>query len=114
MADLADRPRRLGRSDPGYVDEAGPPDADGWRTLPLAFDGFEEARAGMLQLGVGVEVLSPVELREGIRDVIRELAAPYRARPSLYRLRSLTSSVACCRADSGRTRVSQAAPLDAR
>ena len=70
-------PRRLGRTDLATVDLAGSPDADGWRTLALEFDTLEEARAGVLQLGAGVEVLEPPELRESIREVIGEMAALY-------------------------------------
>ena len=82
-------PRRLGRTDLATVELAGPPDADGWRTLALEFDTLEEARAGILQLGASVEVLEPAELRESIRAAIGELAA-------LYRMPQVRSVVPSC------------------
>jgi len=74
-------PRRLGRTDLTTVEPVGPPDADGWRTLELEFDTLEEARAGILQLGDGVEALEPAELRESLRKAIGKLVALYRAPP---------------------------------
>jgi predicted DNA-binding transcriptional regulator YafY len=61
------------------IELAGPPDANGWRTLDLEFDTLEEARAGILQLGASVEVLEPAELREAIRETIGEMATLYQA-----------------------------------
>lgn len=43
--------------------EAGPPDADGWRTLELLLEGEDVAVDRLAGLGDGVEILEPPELR---------------------------------------------------
>ena len=48
------------------IDEAGPPDEDGWVTITLTFDSFEAARSSILGLGTSAEVLDPPELRAAV------------------------------------------------
>jgi predicted DNA-binding transcriptional regulator YafY len=44
------------------------PDEDGWLTVRLQFELFEEARRRLLGYGRGVEVLEPLALRKSIKD----------------------------------------------
>ncbi len=62
------------------IAEAGPPDADGWVTLALAFKSFEMARARILSFGRGVEVLEPRALRRSVLDHAEQIIALYAQR----------------------------------
>ena len=64
---------RLGR----VVPDDGAVDAEGRRTMELAFASLEEARDRLLGFGRGVEVLSPRALRYTIADYARQIAALY-------------------------------------
>ena len=44
------------------------PDSDGWMTITLLFEQFEEARRRILGYGRAVEVLAPQALRKSIKD----------------------------------------------
>lgn len=57
---------------------AGPPDAEGWFTLDLTFDGLETARARLLPLGGAVEVLEPDALRLSMADFAEQTLRVYR------------------------------------
>jgi predicted DNA-binding transcriptional regulator YafY len=59
-------PRIYGESVRGLIDEADPPDEDGWVTITLTFDSFEAARGSILGLGNAAEVLDPPELRAAV------------------------------------------------
>ncbi len=62
------------------IEQAGPPDEQGWLTLPLTFDSFETARATALGLGTGAEVLEPGELRDSVADMAHRVARFYSAK----------------------------------
>ena len=59
------------------VGQAGPPDAEGWLTLPLPFETFEAARTRVLGLGCAVEVLEPPALRKSVMDFAAQIVAFY-------------------------------------
>jgi len=53
-------------ADPGAIQDS--PDEDGWITVTLQFEHFEDARRRLLGYGRAVEVLEPVALRRSIKD----------------------------------------------
>lgn len=59
------------------IAEAGPPDAEGWITLSMAFENFDAARTSILGLGTGAEVIEPIELREGVVRAAAGVVAAY-------------------------------------
>jgi predicted DNA-binding transcriptional regulator YafY len=61
------------------IAQAGPPDADGWITLTLPFETFEEARGRILGFGRAVEVLAPEPLRLSVIDFAQQIVDFYRA-----------------------------------
>jgi predicted DNA-binding transcriptional regulator YafY len=60
------------------LEGAGPPDADGWRTLDLQLEGEDVAVGQLCGLGDGVEVLAPPELRQRLFTVGSRMAALHR------------------------------------
>lgn len=54
------------------ITREGPPDADGWVTLTIPFELFQEARGRILSLGGAVEVLEPDALRCGVADFAQQ------------------------------------------
>jgi predicted DNA-binding transcriptional regulator YafY len=62
------------------IEQAGPPDEQGWLTLPLTFDSFETARATALGFGTGAEVLAPEGLRDSVADMAHRVAEFYSAK----------------------------------
>jgi predicted DNA-binding transcriptional regulator YafY len=77
---IAELPFVFGESITSLIEQAEPPDTDGWITLTLSFESFEAARTRVLGLGTGVEVISPVELRQGVIQFARGIAAFYEGR----------------------------------
>lgn len=69
--------RFLGEGLYNYLAQPGVADDHGFVTLPLAFDSLEAACEQLMGLGTAVEVLSPLELREEIRQTAVALAAHY-------------------------------------
>ena len=59
------------------VAPAGRPDAAGWLTLTLPFEGLEDARTRLLPLGGDIEVLAPRALRLSMADFARQIAGRY-------------------------------------
>jgi predicted DNA-binding transcriptional regulator YafY len=57
------------------LDRASPPDAAGWREVPVAFERLDDARRAVLACGGQVEALAPAELRRGVTAAIDALAA---------------------------------------
>ena len=53
-------------------------DAEGWARLRLRFERPRSAARLLLQLGAGIEVLDPPELRELMADAAEGLHAIYR------------------------------------
>jgi predicted DNA-binding transcriptional regulator YafY len=56
---------------------AGPPDAEGWVRVVIPTESIDYAASELLQLGVGAEVLEPVELRRHLADTALHLASLY-------------------------------------
>jgi predicted DNA-binding transcriptional regulator YafY len=54
-----------------------PRDRDGWALLELRFERPASAARLLLQLGAGIEVLGPAELRDLMADTARRIAALY-------------------------------------
>jgi predicted DNA-binding transcriptional regulator YafY len=61
---------------------AGPPDAEGWRTLDLAVESAQVAGHQLIALGEHVEVLEPADLRDEMARVGRAVAARHTAERS--------------------------------
>jgi len=60
---------------------ANAPDAGGWVTMTLAFPSLDAARAALLALGRGVEVIAPEPLRRSLLDYAEQIVALYGGRP---------------------------------
>lgn len=61
------------------VDQAGPPDENGWQTLEISFESLEAARGRLLGFGREVEVLAPTALRKSILDFARQTVSLYQS-----------------------------------
>lgn len=70
-------PYYFGRMLETQVDGSRNTDDDGWITLNLPFESFEEARDRFLGFGRAVDVLEPVELRESIIDYANQIVNFY-------------------------------------
>ena len=70
-------PQLLGADFKQAIEAAPPPDTAGWRTLTLAFDSLETARARLLAFGGGLEVLEPQALRLSMADFGRQIVSRY-------------------------------------
>ncbi|NEX91998.1 WYL domain-containing protein [Caulobacter sp. 17J65-9] len=68
---------RLGRVVAERAASAGPPDADGWRTVSIPIESVTHALGEVMKLGPEAEVLSPPDLRAAIAAEARRLAALY-------------------------------------
>jgi predicted DNA-binding transcriptional regulator YafY len=73
-------PLYLGEGLGDALARAGPPGADGWLTLELAFESFYAARMRLLACGRDAEVLSPASLRQSILDFARQVEGVYTRR----------------------------------
>lgn len=56
------------------VEAAGPADGSGWRTLTMAIENSDHGARELLSLGAEFEVLEPMDLRERVRALGREIA----------------------------------------
>lgn len=54
---------------PAMLREAGPPDDDGWRAVPLWLESERVALSQLVALGDAVEVLAPLSLRRALAEV---------------------------------------------
>jgi predicted DNA-binding transcriptional regulator YafY len=70
-------PRLYGEGVRSLIENASPPDEDGWVTLSLIFDSFEGACASVLGLGGDAEVIGPPELRDAVTSMAREVLERY-------------------------------------
>ena len=59
------------------VAQAGPPDAEGWIRLELAFESLEAARERIVSFGRGLEVLEPQVLRISVLDLAHQVVELY-------------------------------------
>ena len=55
----------------------GPPDADGWRTMTLAFESAYHATLDLLRFGPDIEVISPPEVIRKMRETARAVVGRY-------------------------------------
>ncbi|MBN1487063.1 MAG: YafY family transcriptional regulator [Anaerolineae bacterium] len=76
---MADFGYYFGDNAPAILASATPPDAGGWVTLTLPFEGFQEARSRILGLGRAIEVLEPQALRLSVADFARQVVNLYDA-----------------------------------
>ena len=67
----------LGGGADELIEQAGPPDAEGWMTLHLTFERLEQAREQVFNLGAMVRVLEPQELRDSVLDTAAGIVASY-------------------------------------
>jgi predicted DNA-binding transcriptional regulator YafY len=67
----------LGESVRQRIEQAGPPDAQGWIRLDLFFESHYEARNRMMGFGGGVEVLEPLALRMSVIDLAEQVRGVY-------------------------------------
>jgi predicted DNA-binding transcriptional regulator YafY len=70
-------PRLFGERVRAQIEQAAPPDAQGWTRLTLPFETFEQARQRILGLGRAVEVLEPLALRLSVQDFAAQIVALY-------------------------------------
>jgi predicted DNA-binding transcriptional regulator YafY len=70
-------PHFFGEGAHALIDEADPPDAQGWFTLRPTFESIEAACGMALNLGIRVEVLEPAELRERVIEQAANVVAFY-------------------------------------
>jgi predicted DNA-binding transcriptional regulator YafY len=61
------------------VEEARPPDAEGWITLSCTFEHLPMARTQVLGFGTMAEVVEPAELRQSVVEFARGITALYGA-----------------------------------
>lgn len=73
-------PQVLGETVHDLIEQADPPDEEGWITMPLVFSSFERARSSILGFGTMVEVLEPLELRQSVITFARGIVQFYEER----------------------------------
>lgn len=64
------------------IEAAYPPDSQGWHTLTLPFETFEDARQRLLSLGGAVEVIEPIALRMSMIDYANQILGVYKYQDS--------------------------------
>jgi len=52
-------------------------DADGWHTMTIHFETFEEARKRLLNFGGAVEIIEPQSLRRSVQDFAEQIVEVY-------------------------------------
>jgi predicted DNA-binding transcriptional regulator YafY len=67
--------RQFGR--PKRIERQEPPGPDGWPTVVMRFDVFDEAVEAILGWGLRVEVLEPLELRERVIELAKGVVEMY-------------------------------------
>ncbi|WP_431982522.1 helix-turn-helix transcriptional regulator [Streptomyces qinglanensis] len=70
-------PAKFGAPGERALEQAGPPDADGWAEVELAVESQPVAVSDLLGLGAEAEVVGPPALRAAVVDAVRALAARY-------------------------------------
>jgi predicted DNA-binding transcriptional regulator YafY len=73
-------PRLFGPGIHDRIEQADPPDCDGWIRLTLTFETFFAARARLLGLGQAVEILEPRALRLSVQDLAEQIVNLYKDR----------------------------------
>jgi predicted DNA-binding transcriptional regulator YafY len=69
--------RLLGEEVRIHLEQASPPDATGWRTIPVTFERVDDARRALLGCGTLVEVVEPWELRAHIAEAAAGVVSLY-------------------------------------
>ncbi len=77
---MAILPQLFGEGAYTLLERAGHPDEHGWVTLTLTFESYDSALGRVASFGTMAEVLEPVELREGIVVLARDLLTFYTRR----------------------------------
>lgn len=72
-------PMQFGAVGAEALQEAGPPDSDGWVQVELPVETQAVAVGDLLRLGTEAEVLGPAELRHAVGEAVEVLAARYAA-----------------------------------
>lgn len=72
---LRELPRVLGRTTVDGLDQASPPDADGWVTVTVEVESLHVAQHQLIALAPDVEVLEPAQLRAALAATGERLAA---------------------------------------
>ncbi|NUT37695.1 MAG: WYL domain-containing protein [Hamadaea sp.] len=72
---LRDLPRVLGRTTVDGLEQASPPDAEGWVTVTVDVESLHVAGRQLMALAPDVEVLEPAAVRAALADAGRRLAA---------------------------------------
>jgi predicted DNA-binding transcriptional regulator YafY len=67
----------LGEKVQVHLERATAPDAAGWRTVPVAFERFEDARRALLGCGPLMSVVAPRGLRDSVARAAADLLALY-------------------------------------
>jgi predicted DNA-binding transcriptional regulator YafY len=70
-------PMQFGAAGTRALDEAGPPDGDGWVRVELPVESQPVAICDLLRLGTEAEVLGPPDLRQAIAETVAALADRY-------------------------------------
>ncbi len=73
-------PQIMGETIHNRIEAAGPPDVEGWLTIPLTFETLEHARGYILGFGTMVEVLEPLALRTSIKQFAAGIVEFYKER----------------------------------
>ncbi|MGK4585033.1 helix-turn-helix transcriptional regulator [Kitasatospora sp. HPMI-4] len=74
-------PAQFGAVGARALEQAGPPDRDGWVRVELPVETEAVAVCDLLRLGAEAEVLGPPELREAVARTVAELARRYGGGP---------------------------------
>lgn len=70
--------QEMGETVAQRVEQAPPPDAEGWITITLEFESFEIARSNILGFGTMVEVLEPEDLRQSVIQIASAIVEFYK------------------------------------
>ncbi|MFE9340201.1 helix-turn-helix transcriptional regulator [Streptomyces sp. NPDC007063] len=70
-------PAKFGAPGERALEQAGPPDAEGWTEVELAVESQPVAVSDLLGLGAEAEVMGPPALRAAMVDAVRALSARY-------------------------------------
>jgi predicted DNA-binding transcriptional regulator YafY len=75
-------PKYFGEGVRSKIEQAKPPDSQGWIRMELSFDSLEKGRDRLLGLGRGVEVIAPRALRKSVIDYAQQIVALYLGEPA--------------------------------
>jgi len=67
------------KNKPVQLNTPPPQSSDGWQTVTLSFESFEDARTRILGLGNAIEVREPLALRLSVMDYAEQISIVYRS-----------------------------------